>query len=54
MTDLHHYYVVQPGDTLSGIAYAFTGRAGNYWYLARMNGIANPDYIVPDEVIWID
>ena len=48
------YYVVQPGDTLSGIAYAFTGRASNYWYLAAENGIYNPNYIVPGEVIFLD
>jgi nucleoid-associated protein YgaU len=51
---MHHYYVVQRGDTLSGIAYAFTGRAGNYRYLAARNGLWNPNYIVPGEVIWLD
>jgi nucleoid-associated protein YgaU len=51
---MHHYYVVRRGDTLSGIAFAFTGRASNYRFLAANNGIWNPNYIVPGEVIWLD
>src|SRR5207244_2529484 len=51
---LHHYYVVQRGDTLSGIAQAVTCRAGNYGYLAALNGLWNPNYIVPGEVIFVD
>jgi nucleoid-associated protein YgaU len=50
---MHYYYVVRPGDTLSGIAFDFTGRASNYHYLAAVNGIFNPNYIVPGEVIWL-
>lgn len=50
---MHYYYVVRPGDTLSGIAYRFTGRANNYWALAAYNGIRNPNYIYPGEVIWL-
>ena len=51
---MHDYYIVRPGDTLSGIAYGFTGRASNYRSLASLNGIGNPNYIVPGEVIWLD
>ena len=50
---MHYYYVVRPGDTLSGIAYRFTGRASNYWALAAYNGIRNPNVIYPGEVIWL-
>jgi nucleoid-associated protein YgaU len=51
---LHHYYVIQPGDTLSGIARAFTGRAGNYRYLAALNGISDPDWIYAGNIIFLD
>jgi len=54
MAYVHYYYIVRPGDTLSGIAQRFTGNANNYWYLAAMRGIRNPNYIVPGEVIWLD
>jgi nucleoid-associated protein YgaU len=48
------YYVVQPGDTLSGIAAAFFGRANAYRYLAAVNGLPNPNFIVPGQVIMLD
>lgn len=47
------YYRVRYGDTLSGIAQAFTGNANNYWSLAAYNGIANPNYILAGQVIYI-
>lgn len=42
------YYRVQPGDTLSGIAYS---HGTNTWHLAQLNGIANPNYIYSGMVI---
>lgn len=41
-------YMVQPGDTLSGIASAY----GTSWqHLADINGIGNPDMIYPGQVL---
>lgn len=44
-------YVVQEGDTLSGIADQY---GTTYQHLAAINGIANPDVIYPGQVIVID
>ena len=44
-------YVVQEGDTLSGIADQYDT---TYQHLAAINGIANPDVIYPGQVIVID
>jgi LysM repeat protein len=41
-------YVVHPGDTLSGIAARFGVSTSS---LAQLNGIANPNFILPGEVI---
>ena len=42
------YYTIQPGDTLSGIA----ARYGTTWqWLAKSNGIANPNLIYPGKTI---
>jgi LysM repeat protein len=41
-------YVVHPGDTLSGIAARFGLSTSS---LAQLNGIANPNFILPGEVI---
>ena len=43
-------YVVQPGDTLSGIAAKF---GTTYQRLAEVNGIANPNLIYPNQVLVI-
>jgi nucleoid-associated protein YgaU len=50
----HDYYVVQPRDTLSGIAASFYGRPGAYHYLAAINGIPNPNVIRVGQVIFLD
>ena len=45
------YYVVQPGDTLSGIALAFYGN-GNLWptiFNANTDKIADPHWIYPNQ-----
>ncbi|MFN8446126.1 MAG: LysM domain-containing protein [Caldilineaceae bacterium] len=42
------YYRVQAGDTLSGIAFA---HGTTVWNLARLNGIANPNYIYSGTVL---
>lgn len=44
-------YVVQSGDTLSGIASKF---GITVQYLARINGISNPNLIYPGEVLKIE
>lgn len=44
-------YVVQSGDTLSGIADRY---GTTYQHLAAINGIADPDLIYPGDVIVID
>ncbi|SEA06318.1 LysM domain-containing protein [Eubacterium aggregans] len=44
-------YVVQEGDTLSGIADQYDT---TYQHLAAINGIVNPDVIYPGQVIVID
>ncbi|MGC8779723.1 MAG: LysM peptidoglycan-binding domain-containing protein [Anaerolineae bacterium] len=36
------WYVIKPGDTLNKIAARYGTTA---WYLARLNGISNPDFI---------
>lgn len=41
-------YVVQPGDTLSGIAHRFSTTVDN---LVKINNISNPDRIYPGQVI---
>ncbi len=38
-------YVVQSGDTLSGIAERFLGSAGQWKQIADANGLQNPDMI---------
>lgn len=43
-------YIVQSGDTLSGIASRY---GTTYQELARINGIANPDLIYPGQVITV-
>lgn len=45
-------YTVQPGDTLSGIAYYAYGNA-NWWGLFQTNAgqISNPDLIYPGQVL---
>ncbi|HEX9373840.1 MAG TPA: LysM peptidoglycan-binding domain-containing protein [Roseiflexaceae bacterium] len=49
------YYVVKPGDTLSGIALQVYGNAGQWWaiYEANSNIIADPDLIYPDQTLAI-
>lgn len=44
-------YIVQPGDTLSGIAARY---GTTYQVLAALNGIANPNYIYPGQQIVIN
>ena len=46
-------YIVQPGDTLSGIAQAQLGDAGRWPEIFALNRdvIANPDRIFPDQVL---
>ena len=44
------YYTVQPGDTLSEIAYAYNT---TYTYIAELNSISNPNHIYPGEVLLI-
>ncbi|WP_417087874.1 GH25 family lysozyme [Eubacterium maltosivorans] len=44
-------YIVQSGDTLSGIADRY---GTTYQHLASINGIADPDLIYPGDVIVID
>ena len=44
-TAAHRVYIVQHGDTLSGIAARFCGNPARYHSLARANGIANPGLI---------
>jgi nucleoid-associated protein YgaU len=39
------WYVVQAGDTLSGIAQQFYGDASKYKDIARANNISDPDLI---------
>ncbi|MBS4900433.1 MAG: LysM peptidoglycan-binding domain-containing protein [Clostridiales bacterium] len=39
------WYEVRPGDTLSGIAEAHG--VGNYWDIANLNGIEDPNLIYP-------
>lgn len=46
-----NYYVVQPGDTLSGIAIKFNK---NFWHLAKINRISNPDLIYPGQKLKIN
>ncbi|MGB3510280.1 MAG: PA14 domain-containing protein, partial [Microcoleaceae cyanobacterium] len=48
-------YVIQSGDTLSGIAYRTMGggTAPYYNFIAQRNGIANPNYIYPGQNILI-
>ena len=44
------WYIVQPGDMLSGIA----AKYGTTWQqLAKINGIGNPNYIMPGQKIRI-
>lgn len=42
---------VQKGDTLSGIAKQYLGSASKYQYLAKLNGISNPNRIYVGQVI---
>jgi hypothetical protein len=46
-------YSVVFGDTLSNIAFKFTGTGYNYPKIAAENAIANPDLIFPDQKIKI-
>lgn len=49
------YYVVQPGDTLSGIALAAYGNAGHWQiiYNANLSSIANANLIYPGQQLYI-
>jgi LysM repeat protein len=44
-------HIVERGDTLSRITEKYYGDLTLYPQLAEVNGIKNPDYIVPDQVI---
>jgi LysM repeat protein len=44
------YYTVRWGDTLGNIGWRYGWTAS---YLARVNGIWNPDLIYPGQVLWI-
>jgi Lysozyme like domain/LysM domain len=44
-------YTVRRGDTLSAIARRFCGNPGDYPALAANSGIADPDVILPGEVV---
>jgi nucleoid-associated protein YgaU len=44
-------YLVQPGDTLSGIAQRLLGSAALADELARLNGISDPDGLLAGQVI---
>lgn len=48
-------YTIQSGDTLSGIAFKFYGNgdANHYMYIARANGIQNPNIISAGRTITI-
>ncbi|OGZ27438.1 MAG: hypothetical protein A2365_03105 [Candidatus Nealsonbacteria bacterium RIFOXYB1_FULL_40_15] len=43
--------VVQPGDTLSGIAAVYLGNANLWPSIASQNNLANPDLIFPGQVL---
>src|SRR5579871_6239703 len=49
-TALAHTYVVQPNDTLSGIAARYHVSVG---YLARVNGMADPDRLQAGSAITV-
>lgn len=42
-------YIVKPGDTLSAIARAHLGDAKRWPEIAKLNGIQNPDLILPGD-----
>ena len=44
-------YTVRPGDTLGGIALKQYGQSGLYPQLAKYNKIADPNQIMPGQVI---
>ena len=46
-------YIVQRGDTLSGIAAKYLGSASKYTQIVQENGIKNPDLIYPGQVFKI-
>ena len=46
-------YIVQRGDTLSGIAARYLGSAAKYEQIVQENGIKNPDLIYPGQVLKI-
>jgi len=43
--------VVQPGDTLSGIASVYLGSASSWPAIASLNNLSNPDLIFPGQVL---
>ncbi len=44
-------YTVEAGDSLWQLAEDFTLHSENWEMLAALNGIGNPDYIVPGEIL---
>lgn len=49
----HKTVIAKSGDTISDIAERETGRAKNWLWIARLNGISNPDLIYPGQKIII-
>jgi putative chitinase len=45
-----HTYIVQPGDTLSAIAWRF---GTTVWAIAQANGIWNPNYIYVGQTLYL-
>lgn len=47
------YYIVQAGDTLTGIALKVLGDASRYTELVEINGVENPDLIYPKQKLYL-
>ena len=53
-TDKYDYHYVSPGETLRSIAKSYYGDERDFWPIAKLNNLANPDRIIAGTILKVE